>query len=307
MPINNYLQSPLNYTGGKFKLLPQILPKFPSQIKTFIDLFCGGGNVGVNVNCNRVIFNDINRDVIYLLQTLKNVEKESIFAWINDIITEYELSDVSKNGYDYYNCDSAKGVGSYNKERFLKLREDFNQTKIVDYHYYIKLYVLIVFSFNNQIRFNSNNEFNLPVGKRDFNKAMQRKLSQFIDCLHELNCSFSCKDFTLMDVEELTQQDFVYADPPYLITCASYNEQGGWNEQKEMELLSFLDKLNERNIKFALSNVLENKGKTNMILKNWLAENRNYVCHNLDYSYSNSNYHTKNKDSRCEEVLITNY
>lgn len=307
MPINNYLQSPLNYTGGKFKLLPQILPKFPSQINTFIDLFCGGGNVGVNINCNRVIFNDINRDVIYLLQTLKNVEKESIFAWINDIITEYELSDVSKNGYDYYNCDSAKGVGSYNKERFLKLREDFNQTEIVDYHYYIKLYVLIVFSFNNQIRFNSNNEFNLPVGKRDFNKAMQRKLSQFIDCLHELDCSFSCKDFTLMDVEELTQQDFVYADPPYLITCASYNEQGGWNEQKEMELLSFLDKLNERNIRFALSNVLENKGKTNTILKNWLAKNRNYVCHNLDYSYSNSNYHTKNKDSRCEEVLITNY
>ena len=307
MPINNYLQSPLNYTGGKFKLLPQILPKFPSQINTFIDLFCGGGNVGVNVNCNRVVFNDINRAVIYLLQTLKNVEKESIFAWINDIITEYELSDVSKNGYDYYNCDSAKGVGSYNKERFLKLREDFNQTEIIDYHYYIKLYVLIVFSFNNQIRFNTNNEFNLPVGKRDFNKAMQRKLSQFIDCLHELKCSFSCKDFTLMDVAELTQQDLVYADPPYLITCASYNEQGGWNEQKEMELLSFLDKLNERNIRFALSNVLENKGKTNTILKNWLAENRNYVCHNLDYSYSNSNYHTKNKDSRCVEVLITNY
>ncbi len=302
-----YIQSPLNYTGGKFKLLPQILPKFPSQINIFFDLFCGGGNVGVNVNCKKVIFNDINKDVIYLLQTLKNVDKDSIFAWINDIISEYKLSDVSKNGYDFYKCDSAKGVGNYNKERFLKLREDFNRTEIIDYHYYIKLYVLIVFSFNNQIRFNSNNEFNLPVGKRDFNKAMQKKLSRFIDCLHELSCSFSCEDFALIDMDRFTEQDFVYVDPPYLITCASYNEQGKWNEQKEVELLSFLDKLNERNIKFALSNVLENKGKTNTILKDWLAENRNYICHKLDYSYSNSNYHTKNKNSRCEEVLITNY
>lgn len=38
----NYIKSPLNYTGGKYKLLPQILPLLPNNIDTFIDLFGGG-------------------------------------------------------------------------------------------------------------------------------------------------------------------------------------------------------------------------------------------------------------------------
>ena len=31
------IQSPLNYTGGKYKLLPQLLPLFPKNIDIFID------------------------------------------------------------------------------------------------------------------------------------------------------------------------------------------------------------------------------------------------------------------------------
>ena len=42
------IQSPLNYTGGKFRLLPQLLPLFPKDAGTFVDLFCGGCNVGIN-------------------------------------------------------------------------------------------------------------------------------------------------------------------------------------------------------------------------------------------------------------------
>ena len=33
-----FIKSPLNYTGGKFKLLPKIMPLF-LEGKTFIDLF----------------------------------------------------------------------------------------------------------------------------------------------------------------------------------------------------------------------------------------------------------------------------
>ena len=42
--MSEYIKSPLNYTGGKYKLLPQILPLFPNEIDTFIDLFGGGYN-----------------------------------------------------------------------------------------------------------------------------------------------------------------------------------------------------------------------------------------------------------------------
>lgn len=38
-----YVKSPLNYTGGKYKLLPQLLELFPKQVNTFVDLFAEGG------------------------------------------------------------------------------------------------------------------------------------------------------------------------------------------------------------------------------------------------------------------------
>ena len=300
------IQSPLNYTGGKYKLLPQILPLFPQGINCFVDLFCGGCNVGINIDSNSVVYNDIDEHLFYLFNTFKNLDKEVTFELIFKIIKDYDLSLVCENGYDYYNCDSGSGVGSYNKERFLKLRNDFNHHKQEDYYYYLMLYVLIVYAFNNQIRFNAKGEYNLPVGKRDFNKKMQTKLSAFIDRLHRQDCFFSCKSFTEFDVSDLTERDFVYVDPPYLITCATYNEQDGWNEDHEKELLKFLDGLNSKQIRFALSNVLRSKGRENTILLEWLSKN-NYTIHHLNYGYANSNYQTKDKQSKSEEVLITNY
>ncbi len=54
----NLIKSPINYTGGKYRLLPKLLPYFPDKINTFVDLFCGAGNVGINVNANKIILND---------------------------------------------------------------------------------------------------------------------------------------------------------------------------------------------------------------------------------------------------------
>lgn len=301
------IQSPLNYTGGKYKLLDQILPLFPTDIGTFVDLFCGGCNVGLNVNCKKVICNDNNEHLLYLYNTFKNLDKENVFEWIYEIIEKYGLSLVSEHGYDFYHCDSSAGLGEYNRPGFMRLREDFNNAN-EDYYHYVMFYVVIVYAFNNQIRFNSEGKFNLPVGKRDFNKKMAEKLSAFIDRIKMQNCVFTCKDFKAFDTSQLISSDFVYADPPYLITCVTYNEQGGWDENEERALLDFLDHLTEQKVRFALSNVLRSKGKENLILINWVEQNaKRYHVHPLSFSYSNSNYHTKGRESVCDEILITNY
>lgn len=302
------IQSPLNYTGGKFKLLPQILPHFPKDIDYFVDLFCGGGNVGINVPCNKVLFNDNNSIIRYMFGTFKNMDKEETFRLIDSIIKEYGLSDSDKYGYEYYGCNSADGLSKYNTDGYIRLREDFNKMQNKDYGYYITLYVLIVYSFNNQIRFNRKGEFNLPAGKRDFNRKMREKLSAFIDRLKSGDYTFESNDFREMSDEDWNDKTFVYVDPPYLITCATYNEQDGWNEELEKELLNYLDKLNDREIRFALSNVLQSKGKENKLLLDWV--NRNigkYRVIYLDYTYANSNYHTKDRTSKTDEVLIVNY
>ncbi len=305
------IASPLNYTGGKYRLLSQILPLFPENIGTFVDLFCGGCNVGLNVEAQQVIYNDIDQQLIDLFGTLRNLEKETTFAWIDQIIGQYDLSRVSQNGYAFYRCNGADGLAEYNRERFLRLRQDFNQrTKNgqMDFYYFVMFYVLIVYAFNNQIRFNGCGEYNLPVGKRDFNVQMQQKLSAFIDRIQEQACQFTCMDFRALDVAGLGPNDFLYADPPYLITCATYNEKGGWSERDERDLLAFLDTLHARGVRFALSNVTRSKGKENRILLNWLeAHTEQYHAIPLRFNYSNSNYHTKDRISGSEEVLIVNY
>lgn len=303
----NMTQSPLNYTGGKFKLLPQILPLFPQNIQNFVDLFCGGGDVGASVQSEFVLFNDINANVVGILHAFQALDKEEILQIINNTIIRFNLSNVSEKGYDFYDCSSSKGVGDYNRKPFNQLKAYFNQIEKRDYQYYILLYVLVIYSFNNQIRFNNRGEFNLPVGKRDFNAKMQAKLNDFVDRLKEINCDFSNKDFRNFNLEELGENDFVYADPPYLITCATYNEQGGWNEDMENSLYQYLNELNAHHIRFALSNVLVSKGKKNHILQQWLEDNPHYICHHLNYKYSNSNYQVKDRISVSDEVLITNY
>lgn len=283
------IPSALNYTGGKYKLLSQILPLFPKDADQVVDLFCGGCNVGINVDCNKVLFNDSNEYLMGLLDTFRRLTKEEIFDWIYKSIDKYGLSLVSKNGYDFYNCESSKGLGEYNKAGYNKLRGDFNKKASKDNEYYLMLYLLIVYSFNNQLRFNRKGEFNLPVGKRDFNSKMQGKLEAFIDRVKSGDYRFTTDDFRNVSMEGYTDKSFFYADPPYLITCATYNEQAGWTENDEKDLLNYLEELDKKGIRFALSNVLESKGKKNVILSEWINQNKKFKAIPLNYDYTNSN------------------
>lgn len=297
------IASPLNYTGGKAKLLEQIKPLFPLQINNFIDLFCGGCNVGINVEAGKYLYNDINSELIGLFKTLQTVDIKDLLKDLNRLIKKYELSNTDKNGYEFYGTNSNDGLADYNKVPYSNLKKDFNNYKEVDLLHYEMLYLLIVFGFNNQIRFNSKGEFNLPVGKRDFNKQIKKKLICFSSKLKNQNAEFLNLDFKKYEFKE---NDFIYADPPYLITTASYNENGGWNKSKEKELLDYLKKADGKGVKFALSNVLTHKGKINDLLIEWANKN-NFNIHHLNKNYNNSNYHTSNKDKKTDEVLITNY
>ena len=135
---------------------------------------------------------------------------------------------------------------------------------------------------------------------------MRNKLIRFANGIKNKKMKFTNYSFEKLDLEKLEPDTFIYADPPYLITTATYNEKKSWTENEEKKLLAFLDECTKKGIKFALSNVLSTDGKENQILKNWLAVN-NYICHHLNHSYKNSNYHKKENAEKTDEVLITNY
>ena len=278
-----YVKSPLNYTGGKYKLLPQLLELFPKQVNTFVDLFAGGGNVSVNVKAEKVVFNDLMWQVPEMLQEFKKIGVEESLRKIDGYISSYDLSKENKEGY-------------------LALRELYNKGKSDP----LMLYTLICYSFNNQIRFNNKGAYNMPFGKdrSSFNQTLREKFITFVQRLQSMEIQFSSKDFRELDLDTLGENDFVYCDPPYLITVASYNENGGWGEQAERDLLAKLDTLDKAGVKFGLSNVFESKGKENIILKEWA---KGYKVHYLDHTYSNCSYHKKDKQSKDIEVFITNY
>ena len=279
--MEKYIKSPLNYTGGKYKLLNQILPLFPEDINTFVDLFTGGCNVAINVNANRIIANDLCSEVISVYEGIQNGTTEENIRMIEETINEYSLSKENKEGY-------------------LELRSYYNEG---NKDWYI-FYTLIAYAFNNQIRFNKKGEFNIPFGKdrSDFNPALKQKFRDFSDAIHNKNIKFTNYDFRKLSVDKLKENDFVYLDPPYLITDATYNM--GWNEEAEKDLLSLCDRLNEKGIKFAISNVLEHNGSKNEILIEW---SKKYNINYLNYNYSNCNYHKKDNGHKSVEVLITNY
>lgn len=304
--INEFAKSPLNYVGGKYKLLNQLTKKFPSEVNTFVDYFCGGGNVGVNINAKKVIAVDKEKYLIDVLNLFKNYSYTEIIDKLDSIIEKYKLSNTYINGYAYYKCDSSSGLGSYNKNKYLKLREDYNKMKVDSDEKSFKFLTLIIYGFNHQIRFNSSGEFNMPVGKRDFNGSIRKNLLAFCEKLRNKNVEFISEDFKKFKIDNLTSKDFCYFDPPYFLGDASYNENNNWTEKDEKDLLNYINKLNEKNIKFALSNVTQHRGEKNNILIDWAIENK-YNINYLDYNYNNSNYHSKSKLNITEEVLITNY
>lgn len=264
MENKKYIKSPLNYTGGKYKILDKIIPKFPSKINTFVDLFSGGFNVGINVNANRIICNDNISYLIELYKYIKETETEELILKIRKIINKYELNKIKK-------------------ERYLELRNEYNLSKKP-----VLLFVLICFSFNHQLRFNNSHQFNAPFGKNrsEYNIRIEENLKVFSETLKQKEIIFISLDFLNVDLSELGKEDFVYCDPPYLISSASYNDGNrgfkNWTEKEEKELLELLDILNAKNVKFALSNVLYHKGQENKILAEW---SQKYKIHYIDSNY----------------------
>lgn len=281
MNKNKYIKSPLNYTGGKFKLLSQITPLFPDTISTFVDLFGGGFNVGVNVKAEKIIYNDKCFQVKNILEMFYNTPIEILIHDIEKTIEQYQLTKENAFGY-------------------LTLRTDYNESQT---KHPILLYTLICYAFNNQIRFNLKDEFNMPFGKNksSFNPTLKQKFTDFVNEIHTKNIEYTSKDFSEFKFDYLDKNSFVYCDPPYFNTVATYNENCGWHERDELSLRNLLIELNKQGIKWGLSNNL----KSNTTLEQWAKQN-NFNIHYMNYSYKNCNYQKKDKNHDIE-VLITNY
>ena len=305
LDMSNLVKSPLNYTGGKYKILSQILPLFPNDFNTFIDLFGGGFNVGANVDADLVVYNDISLEVSRVIKLFHTIGTTELTNKVKELINNYKLSSTYDKGYPFYESHSSTGVGKYNKEKFLRLRKDYNALSRNSVKKDIILLTLIIHAFNNQIRFNSSGSYNMPVGKRDFNSSTRKNFLKFSTRLLNKSIEFKNLSFEKLDYTKYNNP-FIYCDPPYILGTASYNESDGWTPSDESKLLDYLKIASDNGVRFALSNVVKHKGENHKQLLDWVFENR-FNIHYIDVNYNNSSYQKLNKEQETIEVLITNY
>lgn len=299
--MKNRIRSPFFYVGDKYKLMPQIIELFPDNINNYYEPFLGGGSSVLYVNAKKYILNDINHYIILLHSYIGEFSKKTneLFDRLYLIIKEYNLS-CSYLGYtvpeELKKMYVKTYYSKYNKENYTKLKEDYNRDRDIS-----KLYILLIYGFNHMIRFNNNGEFNLPVGNVDFNKNVFYALNNYLEFVSNKNIKLSSKDYIeFIKKIDFKNDDFIYLDPPYLISKSEYNKN--WTEKDEVSLYGLLDELNCKGVKFGLSNVTDHKGFSNNILKEWM---KKYYVYNIKSNYISRFDNTIKENTR--EVYVTNY
>ena len=274
----------------------------PDNIINYVEPFVGGGSSFLNVEAENYIVNDIDSSIISIHKMLKNysMDKEKFFEKAFKLINHYGLS-CSYNGHlvpeelkqKYKKIYYAK----YNKEAYLKLRNDYNKNQ----NDTLKLYLLLIYGFNHMTRFNSKGQFNLPVGNVDFNSNVYNSLNYYFDYLKKIKIKYSNMDYKIfLKSLTLNENDYVLLDPPYLISQSEYNKL--WSEKDEKELYKLLDELDKNGIRFGITNLVYHKGKKNIIFEKW---SKKYNVYEINSNYISFNDNTVKAGSK--EVFVTNY
>ena len=287
--------SPIFYMGNKKKLINKgLIELFPKNISMFVDLFAGSGVVSMNTEASKYIINDIDTNLISLYNMFKFTEADTIIEHIESRIEEYGLAKERTKRNEFKDKEK---IEQY-KKAYMSLRSDYNKNKTV-----LDFYTLMFYSFSQQFRFNNKGEFNMPCGNDCFSDKNKEYIRDGRDFFKSDNAIITHNDFRKLKISKLDNNSFVYLDPPYLDTTATYNENGGWTIKDEQDLYGTCEELNNNGIKFGMSNVFINKGKTNDKLIEWCNKNKWNV-----YTFDKFTYMACGKgNSNAKEVFIKNY
>ena len=302
MENSKTIRSPFFYVGDKYKLMPQLKQLMPKKIEQYIEPFVGGGSSFLNSKGTSYMLNDIDSYVVELHRQIGSYtgKSEELFDALFEIIDFYGLScsyrgicvpeDMKKKYVKTY-------YSKYNKDAYIRMRKDFNANK----NDFLRLYLLLIYGFNHMIRFNGKGDFNLPVGNVDFNNNVYQALNNYLDFVGEHEIEFFNMDYiSFLEKIRFEKNSYVFLDPPYLISMSEYNKL--WNDKKEDELCEYLDSLNDRGIKFGITNLITHKGKVNQRFLEW---SKKYCAYDVKSNYISFNDNTIKADS--QEVFVTNY
>lgn len=276
MAKNKLVAPLLKWVGGKRQLMPAINAHFPEKISTYYEPFIGGGAVLFDLQPKKAVINDFNKELINVYEVVKN--------HVEDLIEDLKTH---KNDPDYFY-----------QIRALDRNEDFRQLSGIKKA--SRVIYLNKTCYNGLYRVNSSGEFNSPFGRYKnpniVNEATLRAVNQF---LNKNEITIKNGDFEEA-VKGIRKGSFAYFDPPYdpVSTSANFTGyvQGGFNSADQLRLRNLCDRLDEKGVKFLLSN-----SATPFIEDLYKKYTKVYVKANR---FINSN---AKKRGEVDEVLIKNY
>jgi DNA adenine methylase len=268
------------WAGGKTKELPKIKQYLPKKINTYYEPFVGGGAVWLELNHTPSVINDKWFDVYNFYTQLKE----------NSHILISRLQEIIEN----YNCIHFEGI----------TKEEFSNTAGKLYYYYrdntfenpidkaIQFWILRQLSFSGMNRFNSNGEYNVPFGW--YQKLRQIEWSEDFQSLFE-NTTILNVDFEECLIN-VTENDFVFLDPPYTTKFNKYSPDGSFTENDQIRL----------------ANWFKNSKSNNMIIINkddFTTElYKDYIVEEYDYRYSiKVRDRISSEASEIKHIIATNY
>ncbi|EOY5111224.1 Dam family site-specific DNA-(adenine-N6)-methyltransferase [Campylobacter lari] len=286
--------SPILYMGNKSRLIRKgLINLFPKKINKFIDVFAGSASISMNTKAKFYIINDIDDTLHSYYQMFLKYEANDIINHIKQRIAEFNLPQKTT-----IRCFSDKEEVDKYKKAYHIFRDQYNKNKNV-----LDLYTLMFFAFSQQFRTNKKGDFNMPFGNNYFSTKNEKNIT-IGHSFFKKNISFYKENFIdLIDKINISKDDFVYFDPPYRITTATYNENNSWNQKDDTLLYNVCEKLDKNGINFGLSNVFINKNIENTLLKEFCIKNNLNI-----YTPNNFKYHACGKENiKQQEVFICNY
>jgi DNA adenine methylase len=213
-------------------LLEQYHPYFPRRISTYFEPFIGGGAVffALQPRCQRAILADINPELVNVYHVVQTqVERLIAKLWVHR----------QNHGRDYYYALRSQTYLTCPIERAARLLY-LNKT-----------------CYNGLYRENSKGYFNVPMGRYKNPKICDPELLRAASAALVRSQIWQVPFDAILD-QAISEQDFVYFDPPYhpissTSSFTGYNRYG-FKATDQQRLQQVFVTLAQRGVKVMLSN-----------------------------------------------------
>ena len=239
----------IKWVGGKSQLIEQLEALLPADFAerrdvTYIEPFVGGGAMLFYMlqtypNIKSAVINDINPDLTLSYQVVRDNPAELIKS-LDAIQTEYYALKDEELRRSFY----------------LTQRDIFNSKQLNDIDNTTLFFFLNRTCFNGLYRVNKPGRFNVPFGKYT-TPTICDAATIYADSEILQKVEIMTGDFE-QTYSRIKGNTFFYFDPPYrpLSTTSSFNDYAkeDFNDEAQIRLKRFCDRLNNVGINFMLSN-----------------------------------------------------